>query len=266
MCHGSTARPPLPPIAGGSGVAAAEDLVLEAADGNRFSVYSVRTTDAGAPGVVILPDVRGLHPFYRDLADRFAQAGVHATAMDYFGRTAGRGPRGEDFDYGPHVAATRPDTIALDVAACVGHLRSERGGGARRVLTVGFCFGGRASFNQAGRGHDLAGVIGFYGVPQRRDESDDNAPTELAGGYTCPVHGLFGSADRATTVEQIEEFRRALDAAGVPNEIVVYEGAPHSFFDRSYDEWREACDDAWRRVLRFVRSRPGGGGRPAHGS
>ena len=126
----------------------------------------------------------------------------------------------------------------------------------------------RNSFNQAGRGRGLAGAIGFHGVPQRRDQSDGNAPTDLAPGYACPVLGLFGSADRATTVEQIDEFRRALEGAGVPNEIVVYDGAPHSFFDRSYEEWREVCDDAWRRVLRFVRSTsaPPSGWYAAHGS
>src|SRR6266545_7219871 len=108
MCYEPTARPPLPPIAGGSGLAGSEEVVLEAADGNRFSAFSARTGDAGAPGVVILPDVRGLHPFYRDLAVRFAEAGVHATAIDYFGRTAGPEPRGDHFDYEPHVIQTKP--------------------------------------------------------------------------------------------------------------------------------------------------------------
>jgi carboxymethylenebutenolidase len=32
----------------------------------------------------------------------------------------------------------------------------------------------------------------------------------------------------------------------------VYEGAPHSFFDRAYDQWREACADAWQRILDFT--------------
>src|SRR5262245_41743909 len=93
MCYQPTARPPLPPIAGGSGLAGSEEIVLEAADGNRFSAFSTRTDEPGAPAVVILPDNRGLHPFYRDLAIRFAEAGADATAMDYFGRTAGTGER-----------------------------------------------------------------------------------------------------------------------------------------------------------------------------
>lgn len=68
--------------------------------------------------------------------------------------------------------------------------------------------------------------------------------------------GLFGSADQAIPPEAVEAFREALDAAEVPNEIVTYEGAPHSFFDRSFAEHQDACDDAWRRILGFVRGGP----------
>jgi carboxymethylenebutenolidase len=189
-----------------------------------------------------------------DLALRFAEAGVHATAFDYFGRTAGVGTRDEEFDYRPHVQQSRPEAVAHDVSAAVAHVRSEAGGGATSVFTVGFCFGGRASFNQAAQGHRLAGVIGFYGWPVPRDHADTNGPSVLAPAYACPVLGLFGGADRNITREMVAEFERALGAAGVPNEIVVYEGAPHSFFDRTAAEHAEASDDAWRRMLGFIRA------------
>lgn len=252
MCHEPTARPPLPPIAGGAGTAGSGELVLEAADGNRFLAHSALTARPVASGVVILPDVRGLHPFYKDLAERFAAAGVHATAIDYFGRTAGTGERDADFDFRAHIEQTEPDAIARDVAAAVAHVRSPAGGNAPAVFTVGFCFGGRKSFNQAGREHDLDGVIGFYGRPQQDDEADDEAPILLAPSYRCPVLGLFGGGDRSIPADAVEVFRATLDEAGVQNEVVVYDGAPHSFFDRSFREHQEACDDAWRRVLRFV--------------
>jgi carboxymethylenebutenolidase len=260
MCYDSSARPPLPPIAGGAGQAKGSDTVLTAEDGNRFAAFTARATagGAGGPGIVILPDVRGLHEFYRDLAARFAEAGVHATALDYFGRTAGIGTRearGEDFQYTPHVQQTQPDTIALDVAAAIAHVRSPHGGGATTVFTVGFCFGGRASFNQAARGHGLAGVIGFYGVPGQRGPDDTTAPVVMAKSYACPVLGLFAGADHATSREDIDAFRRALDAAGVPNDVVVYDGAPHSFFDRTYEQYRKESEDAWNRVLRFIGER-----------
>src|SRR6266571_4321808 len=143
MCYDATARPPLPPITGGAGIGGEQELVLTAADGNRFAAYGVTTDTVGGPGIVILPDIRGLHEFYKDLAVRFAEAGVHAVAFDYFGRTAGIGSRGDDFDYMPHVQQTKPDTIAADAEAAVAHVRSTEGGGATAVFTVGFCFGGR---------------------------------------------------------------------------------------------------------------------------
>ena len=40
--------------------------------------------------------------------------------------------------------------------------------------------------------------------------------------------------------------------AGVEHEIVTYDGAPHSFFDRKQEQFAEASEDAWRRVLAFV--------------
>jgi carboxymethylenebutenolidase len=67
------------------------------------------------------------------------------------------------------------------------------------------------------------------------------------------VLGLFGGADQAISADAVDAFRAALDAAQVPNELVAYPGAPHSFFDKRYDEYRDACGDAWRRILGFVR-------------
>jgi carboxymethylenebutenolidase len=228
-------------------------VILEAADGNRLRSFSATAIDPEAPGVVILPDVRGLHPFYEQLAVRFAEAGVHATALDYFGRTAGIDDRSEDFDFTPHRKRMTSEGTAADIAAAVAHVRSEAGGDAQRVFTVGFCMGGRLSFNQAADRDDLEGVMGFYGTPHVGGPDDTRAPISLAPGYRCPVLGLFGGADEGIPVEALDRFRETLNEAGVPNEIVVYEGAPHSFFDRSFEEHREACDDAWRRVHGFVR-------------
>jgi carboxymethylenebutenolidase len=147
-------------------------VVLEASDGNRFAAFSATTEILDAPGVVILPDVRGLHPFYEELALRFGDAGVHALALDYYGRTAGTGSRGGDFDHQPHLQKTTDANVGLDVAAAVAYLRSSEGGGVPIVFTVGFCFGGRLSFNQAASPQGLAGVVGFYGRVAEAEPGD----------------------------------------------------------------------------------------------
>jgi len=63
---------------------------------------------------------------------------------------------------------------------------------------------------------------------------------------------MVAGADAATTPEQTVEFEREQTAARVPHEQHVYPGAPHSFFDRTYEQWKDASDDAWRRMLAFV--------------
>ena len=252
MCYETTARPPLPPIAGGAGTAA-RDLELTSADGTRFGAFSATTDAENAPGMVILPDVRGLHAFYKDLAVRFAEAGIHATTFDYFGRTAGIATRTDDFEWMPHVGQAKPDQIAADVAATIGHVRSDEGGNATKVFTVGFCFGGRNSFNQAARGHGLAGVVGFYGaVAPRPPYPAETAPINLAPSYECPVLGLFGGADQGISAEDVGKFGQALESAGVEYDLHIYDGAPHSFFDRAQDQFKDESDDAWRRILSFV--------------
>ena len=108
MCFEFDALPPELPDGRAviSGAAAAETLTLTAADGNQFVAALAESPAPSGPGVVILPDIRGLYRFYVEFAERFAEAGHHAIAFDYFGRTAGAEERDEDFDFKPHVAAT----------------------------------------------------------------------------------------------------------------------------------------------------------------
>jgi carboxymethylenebutenolidase len=62
----------------------------------------------------------------------------------------------------------------------------------------------------------------------------------------------MGGADEAIGADDVSAFGRALAEAGVEHEIVTYEGAPHSFFDRRFEQHAEASEDAWQRVLAFV--------------
>src|SRR2546428_10415364 len=126
MCYADGARPPLPPIMGGAGDQG--DLVLTAADGNHLLAYAARAGQPTGAGMVILPDVRGLHHFYKELAQRFAEAGVDAVAIDYFGRTAGIGDRSESFEYQPHLGKTTQENIAVDVASAMEYLKPKEGG------------------------------------------------------------------------------------------------------------------------------------------
>jgi carboxymethylenebutenolidase len=242
MCYSDDARPPLPPVGG----AASDhgDMVLTASDGNKFMAYFARAATPTGAGMVVMPDVRGLHSFYKELATRFAEAGIDAVAIDYFGRTAGMGDRSEGFEYMPHIEKTTPEGISADVAAAIAYLKTKDGGAVKAVFTVGFCFGGSSSWNQSALNPGLNGCIGFYGRPDRS--------LAFISRMKAPLLLLIAGAD-STPQEAFHDFDRKLTEARVPHEMHIYEGAPHSFFDRGFAEWKDACDDAWRRMLAFVK-------------
>ena len=240
MCYADDASPPAPPVRGEVGDHG--DLVLESADGTRFGAYHAQPATPGSMGMVVLPDVRGLHSFYKQLAHRFAEAGVHSVAIDYFGRTAGIGARDEDFPFREHVDKLDRGRVREDVAPAVAWLRAVPS--VRSVFTVGFCMGGGVSWRQSAAGHGLAGCVGFYGIPKGFDEEIPQMRAPLL---------LLAAGQDFTPVAEVEAFAdRVRAGAGVEAELHVYPDAPHSFFDRSFAEHGEACADAWRRMLDFM--------------
>ena len=240
MCFDTDSTPPIPVISGAA--VSHEHLTLRAHDGNEFAAFRAVADGADRTTcVVILPDVRGLYRFYEELALRFAERGRNAIAFDYFGRSLGVGTRENDWDYMPHVQQLSTAQVQADVGACVGDLRAL---GCTSIFSVGFCFGGSGSWNAAAHHHGLNGAVGFYGRPART--------LELVPQYECPILALQGGADQAISHEDNLEFEHALREHGKEYELVEYEGAPHSFFDRKQEEFQEASDDAWRRVLEFI--------------
>jgi carboxymethylenebutenolidase len=239
MCYSDDASPPPPPVQ--QPIGEHGRLELTSADGTRFGAYHAHPGSPSTIGMVILPDVRGLHPFYEQLAQRCAEAGMHAVAIDYFGRTAGIGGRGEDFPFREHVEKMEPPRTAEDVGAAVAWLRGTADVGP--IFTVGFCMGGALSWAQSAAGHRLNGCIGFYGVPSR---VADRIPDMVA-----PLLVLAAGQD-FTPVAEVERFVDQVRAAGLAAELHVYPDAPHSFFDRAFAEHRAACADSWARILDFV--------------
>lgn len=258
MCFPYDAVPPIPAIAGAA--IDTEDMILTSADGTRFAAFAARAEQPSTVGIVVLPDVRGLFRFYEELAMRFAETSINSVAIDYFGRTAGIGKRDAEFSFMEHVMKTRPETVAADTRSAVEFLRSAKGGGCTSIFVVGFCFGGSNAWNQAAEGHGLKGVIGFYGLPSRiipapPADGGASAPPSLMDRVSkmeCPVMVLQAGADQMIKQSDTDAFKEALDSAGIANEVKTYAGAPHSFFDRSFEEHAEASADAWQRILAFV--------------
>ena len=203
-----------------------EPITLKGEDGAEFRAYLAKPEQATGAGIVILPDVRGLHPFFEELALRYAERGIAALAIDYFGRTAGTGERGDDFDHMPHV----------DAGALGGAPGRHRGGrraparaGSARPLdlhdgllhgrpTVARCRR-RSGWGSRASSRSTAGRSARTGTARRR-------PPRTRRKIECDVLAIYGEADTGIPQEARDEYDAALDKAGVRHETVVYPARP----------------------------------------
>jgi len=180
-------------------------------------------------GVVILPDIRGLHLFYEQLAVRVAEQGHSALAIDYFGRTAGTAPRDESFQHMEHVLCVSRQTIDADILTGASFLRSAKGPECKTVIALGFCFGGRQAFFASAARFGFTGVIAITGalglLSQRR-----HRPAATRRRTFGPILGLFGGADHGISGKDVAAFDAALTLNRVLHDFVIYPDAPHSFF------------------------------------
>lgn len=248
MCFDQDSHPPIAPIAG-----AAVDgtrITLSSSDGTQFAAFAARASQPSGAGMLILPDVRGLYTFYEELTLRFAEAGISALAIDYFGRTAGTDPRPPDFDHSSHVNQTAWETVRADMHTAYGELSAWPE--VARLFSVGFCFGGRLSLLLASQpDFNLAGALSFYGWPAGENRGLP-APVDTAKDAKTPILALFGGQDHGIPQSVVDEYRVALEKADAEHEIVVYPNAGHSFFDRKAAENAADSADAWQRVQEFV--------------
>lgn len=247
MCSEPGSSPPVPADPGVP--TRSERVTLTAADGNRLAAWSsAPAAGSDGPAVLVLPDIRGLSDFYTELGTRFAEAGHPAAVIDYYGRTAADDDRGAGFPAMRHASQLRPAQLHADLVAGVRHLKE---GGSDAVVTLGFCLGGRLAVLATAGPEHLAGAVGFYCWPARGPDGAPG-PTARAAELRAPVLALMAGEDPGIPVSDVEEFRAALAATGGDHEVVLYPGAPHSFFDVTQAEHRAESADAWHRVLTFL--------------
>jgi carboxymethylenebutenolidase len=177
--------------------------------------------------------------------------GFHALAPAFFHR-AGGGAVEDYTDFAaifPLFEGLSDDGILMDADAALDHLRAS-GFSDPQIGTVGFCFGGRATFLLALR-RALGAAVGFYGGGiATKGALPFPALIEEAASLQTPWLGLFGDEDASIPVDSVEQLRGALEGASVPAEVVRFAGAGHGFHcDARADYHQDAAGDAWDRTL-----------------
>ncbi|MFZ5638908.1 MAG: dienelactone hydrolase family protein [Pseudomonadota bacterium] len=214
-------------LASTSALAAMQAKPLEWSVGKqRFSGYLVYNdaTSVKRPGLVMVPDWKGVTPAAVEKAKQVAAAGYVVLLADVYGK--GIRPR-DDKAAAAQVGKMYRDLPALRAraAAALDTLRAQAEKApvdTNRIGAFGFCFGGKTVLELARSGADIAGVVSFHGG------LDTTLPAE-SGTLKTSVLVLNGAEDTYVPADQIAGFEREMKAAGADWQFVNFSGAAHCF-------------------------------------
>ncbi|MBI3155980.1 MAG: dienelactone hydrolase family protein [Burkholderiales bacterium] len=213
---------------------------------------------AGAPVVLVVSEIFGVHEHIADVARRFARMGYFAIAPELFERQGDAKAYAEIGELIAEVVSKVPDAqVMADLDACVAWARAQ-GADTGRLGVTGFCWGGRITWLYAAHNPALKAGVAWYGrLVGQASPLQPRHPVELAGALKAPVLGLYGGADSGIPLETVEQMKAALaggSEAARRSRFQVYPDAPHAFHADYRPSYREAAArDAWQRCLDWMR-------------
>jgi carboxymethylenebutenolidase len=209
-----------------------------------YLAYPKNGTDL--PAVIMIHEWWGLNQNIKNMAEQLANEGYAVLAVDlYDGEVATESSRASEL---AGSVRNNPDEAIHNLNAAVEHVASLQTVNSSKIASLGWCFGGGQSLQLAlNTERPLAATVIYYGTLVTNQ-------TELAE-ITWPVLGIFGAEDQSIPVDTVNQFKAALDANAVTNEIYIYDGVGHAFANPSGGNYApEETTDAWDKTLAFLRN------------
>jgi len=218
-------------------------------DAQGYLVYPVSTNDSQRklPAVVMIHEWWGLNQNIKDMANLLAKNGFVVLAADlYHGKVTDNPQLAMEL---VQTARNNQNSSTANLQAAVKYLSSAPNVDNKKIVSLGWCFGGGQSLQLAlnSQEHPLAATILYYGTPLVTDK-------ESISKIKWPVLGIFGDKDEAIPIAEINQFKSSLNDSGIKNEIHVYSGVGHAFANPSGDNYApEETADAWQKTLSFLK-------------
>ena len=179
------------------------------------------------PAVLVVHEWWGLNDYARLRARMLAELGYTALALDMYGgdKVASHPEDAQKFS---SALMKNFDLAKARFMAGMAFLKNQPTIDPTRVAAIGYCFGGGIVLNMARQGLDLKGVASFHG-------NLTSVNPAQPGAVKAKVLVLHGGADKFSTPEQIEAFKKEMTAAGADFRFITYPGALHSFTNPEAD-------------------------------
>jgi carboxymethylenebutenolidase len=221
------------------------EITFKRPDGRDAKGYLANAASGDAPGVVVIQEWWGLAEQIKAMVDRFALAGFDALAPDLF--------NGVVVPYHDAERAAKEmsslnflDATEQTVRGAVQYLKHN----GAKVGIAGYCMGGAVAVIAAAKIPELTAGVSFYGLPPEQAAK----PADVK----IPLQGHFANKDDYITPKAVDDFEKALKAAGKDAEFFRYD-ADHAFVNeqRVSVHDRHAAELAWRRAIAFLKKQLG---------
>ena len=221
-------------------------------NGSEMQVYSSMPSGEGEfPVVVIAHPASGVSDFTQSIADKLAESGFVAVAMDLFHRVTSEMVA----DGTPKNAYLDDSEIIQDVNATVSWVESFPTINSDRIGITGFCMGGRIAWLAAASNNAFKAVIPYYGGNLWVARGNGtNTPYDLACDIECPMLFHFGEIDENPSQDDMRKLDTELTRLGKHHEFYTYPGANHAFMDFAQPNRynKQAADMSWPRTIEFL--------------
>ena len=206
------------------------------------------------PGVLVVPAWWGLTDGMRHEAERLAEGGYVGFVLDPYGHGQ-VAAHPQDAQTLVAAATKDPMVLAARFNAALAQLKKDPHVDTTRIAVIGYCFGGGVALDMARAGADLAGVVTFHGTLATKTPAQP-------GKVKAKLLVLAGGADPFVPPDQVDAFKREMQAAGARFDVVVYPGALHGFTDRDAATYgmpqlaynADADRESWAAMLEFLKA------------
>jgi carboxymethylenebutenolidase len=213
----------------------------------------------GAPVVLVVQEIFGVHEHIKDLCRRLAHSGYYAIAPSLYARYGdpGKYDMAHIQDLLKDVISKVPDSEVMSDLDSAVELAKSEGAHTASLGVTGFCWGGRIVWLYAAHNHALKAGVAWYG-PLAGTDNDVRPHTaiELAPEIKAPVLGLYAGLDQNITAADITAMQKALkDSGNVTSRIDVFADAQHGFnadYRPSYNA--KDAQEGWSRMLDWFKA------------
>jgi dienelactone hydrolase len=173
------------------------------------------------PGVLVVPEWWGVNDYARRRAKMLAELGYAALVVDMYGEGKQAMTADEAGKAAGEVMKNLPAAKARFQSA-MAYLKDQATVDPARIAAIGYCFGGGVVLNMARQGFDLRGVASFHGSLMAVEPGKP-------GAIKAKILVLTGGDDKLVPPEQVETFKKEMEASKADFRVISYPGAMHSF-------------------------------------